>query len=47
MFQLGIVNPSIDYSNFTLTAALSEKQIAHAKECLAEIVVDFYSGLVL
>lgn len=47
MFQLGLTNPYIDYSNFTLTASMTDKQIAYAKECLAEIVVDVYSGMLL
>jgi hypothetical protein len=38
MFQLSITKPVIDYENFILTADLSDRQIADAVECEAEIL---------
>ena len=33
MFQLNIPKPEIDYEKYTLRADLTDKQIAHAREC--------------
>ncbi len=38
MFALGITRPIIDYVNFTLVANLTDKQLAEAVECQAEVI---------
>ena len=38
IFQLSIARPVIDYDNYILTADLSDRQIAEAVECKAEII---------
>jgi hypothetical protein len=38
LFTISITGPIIDYVNFTITATLTDKQLAEAVECKAEII---------